>query len=67
LAIAFAECFVRGLAIEGAVRPCEVVELFPIGELLFQVHVIGIVEELIEFLLVGPVRPFNFAVELRAW
>ena len=48
-------------------RPCEIVELFPIGELPFQVHVIGIVEELIEFLLVGPVRPFNLAVELRAY
>jgi hypothetical protein len=51
--------------VEGAVWPCEVVELFPIGELAIQVDVIGVVEELIELLLVGPVRAFDLAVELR--
>lgn len=47
------------------VRSGEVIELFPIGELSFQVDVIGVVEELVELLLIGPMRPFDLSVELR--
>ena len=41
-----------GFAIEGTVRSGEVIELFPQGELLSEINIIGVVEELIELVLV---------------
>ena len=43
----------------------EVVETFPFDQLLPEVHVVAIREQLVEFVLVGPVGPLDFAIELR--
>lgn len=43
----------------------EVVEAFPFGRLLPQIHVVAIGKQLVELVLVGPVGPLDFAIELR--
>ena len=40
----------------------EVVETFPFGQLLPEVHVVAIGEQLVEFVFVGPVGPLDFAL-----
>jgi hypothetical protein len=49
----------------GPMRPVSVVELFPRGTLAGQVDVVGEGQQLIELLLVRPVRAFHLAVQLR--
>jgi hypothetical protein len=46
-------------------RPGQVVEALPFGQLGLQIDVVLVGEELIEFLLVGSVRPSDLSVELR--
>jgi hypothetical protein len=46
-------------------RPAEVVEVLPCGQFLVQINVIRIGWELLEFLLVRPMRSLRLAVELR--
>ena len=43
----------------------EIVEALPCGQLLREIHIVAIGEQLIEFVLVGPVGPLDFAIELR--
>jgi len=50
----------------GAMRSIEIVEPLPLHEFLFEVHVILVRYELVEFLLVRPVRSLNLSIELRA-
>ncbi len=45
-----------------AVRPGEVVEPFPFVQFGFQIDVIFVAEQLIEFLLIGSVRSLDFFV-----
>ena len=45
--------------------PCEVIEAFPFIEFGFQIDVSFVAEQLVEFLLIGSVRAFNLAVQLR--
>lgn len=47
-----------------AVRSSEVVEPLPFVEFSLQIDVTFVTEELIEFLLIGPMGSFDFAVEL---
>lgn len=49
----------------GAVRPCEVVEPLPLPQLGLEIDVALVADELVELLLIRPVRPLNLAVELR--
>ena len=42
-----------------------VVEAFPLGQLLLEIHVAAIAEQLVEFIFVGPMGAFDFAIELR--
>jgi hypothetical protein len=46
-------------------RPGEVVEAFPLAQFGFEIDIILVGQELVEFLLIGPMRAFDFAVELR--
>jgi hypothetical protein len=41
-----------------------VVERFPLGQPLRQVHVVRVAQELVDLLLVRPVRSLNLGVEL---
>lgn len=45
-------------------RPIEVVELFPLVEPGLEIDVVLVGEELVELLLIGVVRSFDFAIEL---
>lgn len=46
----------------------EVVKVLPFGEFLREIDVVCASQELVELLLVGAVRPFDFAVQLgRSW
>lgn len=47
-----------------AVRSCEVVEALPFVQFSFEVDVTLVAQELIEFLLIGPMRALHFPVEL---
>ena len=68
MSIGFTECFVGCLSVERAVRPREIVEALPFSELSMKVYVTGVRQQLVELLLVGPVRPLDLAIELRgAW
>ena len=49
-----------------AVRSVVIVEAFPGSQLLLEIDVVAIAEQLIELLLVGSMRPLDFAVELRS-
>lgn len=42
-----------------------VVEGLPLGQPLREIDVVGVAEELVELLLIRPVRPLDLAVELR--
>ena len=42
-----------------------VVELLPFGQLLVEIDIAGVRQQLVELLLVGPMRPLHLAVELR--
>ena len=46
-------------------RPREIVEALPFSELSVKVYVTGVCQQLVELLLIGPVRAFDLAVELR--
>ena len=48
-----------------AVRPSKVVETLPFVEFSHQINVAFVAEKFIELLLIGTVRSFNFAIELR--
>ena len=48
-----------------AVRSSEVVEALPFVEFSLQINVAFVAEKLIELLLIGTVRSFDFAIELR--
>lgn len=48
----------------GTVWPCEVVKPLPFAELGFEIDVAFVTEQLVKFLLIGTVRPLDFAVEL---
>ena len=49
-------------------RPREIVEALPFSQLSMKVYVTGVRQQLVELLLVGPVRPLDLAIELRgAW
>jgi hypothetical protein len=61
---------VTRFAFVGTVGSGEVVNLFPLGQFGlgqfgFQVDIGLVAEKLLEFLRVGPVGSFDFAVELR--
>jgi hypothetical protein len=43
----------------------EVVELFPGGQFLVEINVVGVGKQLVELLLVRSVRSLDFAVQLR--
>jgi hypothetical protein len=43
-------------------RAVVVVEVLPLGQLLFEVHVVSICEQLVEFVLVRSVGAFDLAV-----
>ncbi len=43
----------------------EVVEAFPLGEFLGQIHIVDVVEKLVELFLISAVRAFDFTVQLR--
>jgi hypothetical protein len=45
-------------------RSREIVEAFPMGELLLEIDVILIVEELVELLFICAMRTFDLAIEL---
>lgn len=49
-----------------AVRSSKVVETFPFVEFSLQTHVAFVAEKLIELLLIGTVRSFDFTMELRS-
>ena len=49
-----------------AVRSSKVVETFPFVEFSLQIHVAFVAEKLIELLLIGTVRSFDFTIELRS-
>ena len=49
-----------------AVRSIVIVEAFPGSQLLPEIDVVAIGKRLIELLLVGSMRPLDFAVELRS-
>ena len=49
----------------GAVWPVEVVKPFPFTQSCFEIDVAFVAEKLIELLLIGTVKSFDFAVELR--
>ena len=57
------------LAVQPPVRTMVIVVVLPLAELLVkQVDVVGdpvLVEELIELLVIDPVRPFDLAVQVR--
>lgn len=46
-------------------RASEIVELLPFREFCSQVEIVGVSQELIELLLVSPVRPLDLPVQLR--
>ncbi len=46
--------------------PIAIVEAFPGRQLLHEIHVVAIGEQLIKLLLVGSMRSFHLAVELRS-
>ena len=48
-----------------AVRSSKVVETLPFVEFSHQINVAFVAEKFIELLLIGTVRSFNFAIELR--
>ena len=48
-----------------AVGSSEVIEAFPFVEFSLQINVAFVAEKLIELLLIGTVRSFDFAIELR--
>jgi len=48
-----------------AVRSCEVVKLLPLIQFLVQIHVVLVTQQLIKLLLIGAMRAFKLAVELR--
>lgn len=48
-----------------AVRSSEVVKLLPLIQFLVQIHIVLVTQQLIVFLLIGAVRAFDFAIELR--
>jgi hypothetical protein len=43
----------------------DIVELLPCGQFLVEINVIGVGQQLVEFLLVGPVRSLDLPVQLR--
>jgi len=47
------------------VRPREIVEALPFSQLPVKVYVTGICQQLVEFLLISPVRTLDLAIELR--
>ena len=49
----------------GSVWAVEIVEAFPHGQFLLEIHVVAIREQLIELVLVGPMRPLDLPVQLR--
>ena len=49
-----------------AVRSSKVVEAFPFVEFSLQINVAFVAEKLIELLLIGTVRSFDFTIELRS-
>ena len=49
-----------------AVRSSEVVEALPFVEFSLQIDVTFVAEKLIELLLIGTVRSFDFTIELRS-
>jgi hypothetical protein len=55
----------RRLSIVRSVGSAEVIEVLPFGQFLVQVHIVNIGHQLIELFLVGPVRTFDLAVQLR--
>jgi len=56
---------VRGLTVVCTVRSGEVVEPLPFVEFSLEIDIAFVTEKLIEFLLIEPVGPLNFAVQLR--
>ena len=46
------------------VRPIVVIEAFPDRQLLLEVHIPLVREELVELVLVGPMRPLDLSVQL---
>ena len=46
-------------------RPREIVEALPFRKRSVKVYVTGVRQQLVELLLVGPVRPLDLAIELR--
>jgi len=61
----FAECFVGSLSVERAARSREIVESLLFGQFSVKVYVTGVCQQLVELLLVGPMRPLDLAIELR--
>ena len=57
--------FVRRFALVCTVRPREVVEALPFPQLGLEIDVTPVAEKLTDLLLVGPVRTFDFAVQLK--
>jgi hypothetical protein len=50
---------------KGAVRPVVIVEALPHSQLLLETHVAAISMQLVELVLVGPVRSLDSTVQLR--
>ena len=59
---AFTESLVGSLTDEGAVRPREIVEALPVSQLSVKIYVTGVCQQLVEFLLVRPVRGLESAL-----
>ena len=55
----------RRFAAVRTVWSVNVVEALPHGQLLLEIHVVAIREQLVELVLIGSVRPLDFAIELR--
>lgn len=49
----------------GGVRSGEVVEPFPFSQFILQIDIVFVGKKLVKLFLIRPVRPFDFAIELR--
>ena len=46
------------------VRPVEVIEVLPNGQLLIEIDIVSVSQQLVKLVLIGPMRSLNFTIQL---